>query len=80
MDLAVDVEYAISPGLAIRGDFGDLGQDLELRASYAIPSRDVTFFAGYRYSSLDASGGQDGVGYDADLKIDGFQLGLTVSL
>lgn len=79
-DLAFQAEYAISPRLRVRGDYRDIGQDLELRASYTIPLRDVTFFAGYRYSELTARGGVDMVDYYADLVIDGFQLGLTVSL
>lgn len=80
MELTFDADYAISPYLAVRGDLGGVGQDLELRASYAIPLRDVTFFAGYRYSEFQADGTIGVVGYDADLVLDGWQFGLTVSL
>ncbi|MCR9247742.1 MAG: hypothetical protein NXI31_22165 [bacterium] len=79
-DLAFDVDYAISPHLIVRGDYNDVNQNLEMRASYAIPLRDVTFFAGFRYNELNGNGRTDMVDYDADLVIDGFQFGMTVSL
>ncbi|MCA8973893.1 MAG: hypothetical protein KDC98_04190 [Planctomycetes bacterium] len=79
-DLTLDLDYALCPNLTTRGDFGDINHDIEVRASYSIPLRDVTFFAGYRYSSLDAVGTTDKLAYDAALQIDGFQFGLTVSL
>jgi len=78
-NMAFDVDYAICPDVALGGDFGGVMQDIELRASYTLPMRDVTFFAGYRYSDLEADGHAGSLGYDADLRIDGFQLGITVS-
>lgn len=78
-DAAFDVEYAISPGLVIDGDFEDVMQDVELRASYTLPQHDVTFFGAWRWSTLKASGSADGFGYDADLVIDGFQFGVSLS-
>lgn len=79
LDFAFDLDYAISPDLALGGDWGGVQQDFELRASYTLPMRDVTFFGGWRYSTLEADGTMGGLGYDADLVIDGFQFGVTVS-
>jgi hypothetical protein len=76
---ALDVDYAISPHLEFTGDFEGVQHDLELRASYTLPMRDITFFGGYRYSVLEAEGNVGVLGYEADLRIDGFQFGLTVS-
>ncbi len=78
-DFAFDADYAASPEIVLSGDFEDLLQDLELRASYTMPLHDVTFFAGYRLSALTAKGDANGFGYDADLTIDGFQFGLSVT-
>ena len=78
-NIAFDVDYAISPNLDLSGDFGGVLQDLELRASYTLPMRDITFFGGYRYSTLEADGHAGVLAYDADLRIDGFQFGLVVS-
>ena len=79
-EIAVDLDYMISPHFVLGGDFDGVNQDLELRASYAIPLRDFTFFAGYRYSQLTAGGKADNAEYAAKLFIDGFQFGLTVSI
>ncbi len=78
-DVALDLDYAISPDLALGGDYGGTQQDFEARLSYRIPMRDVTFFGGYRYSEFPAKGSADGFGYDADLKLDGFQFGLVLT-
>jgi hypothetical protein len=78
-DVAFDLDYAVSPGLTLGGDWDGLQQDIELRASYTLPMRDVTFFGGWRYSTLEATGTMSGLEYDADLGIDGFQLGVTFS-
>jgi hypothetical protein len=74
----VEGDYAISPGLALGGDYENLQQDLEMRVTYNLPLYDVTFFAGFRYSQLQAEGRVDGFGYDADLSIDGYQFGVTL--
>jgi hypothetical protein len=78
-DVGFDVEYAASPNLVIRGDFEGFQQDLELRATYTIPMRDVTFFAGYRYSDFRAESNAAGLPYDADLVLDGFNFGVVVT-
>lgn len=78
-DVALDVEYAASPGLTLGGDFEGLQQDLEARLSYTLPMRDVTFFGGFRYSELPAEGSAGGLRYDADLVLDGFQFGLVLT-
>ncbi len=78
-DWAFDVDYAISPEIVLGGDFDGVLQDLELRLGYTMPLHDVTFFGGYRLSTLEARGHADGFRYDADLTIDGFQLGVSVT-
>ncbi len=78
-EFALDVDYAISPDLDLGGEMEGTLQDFEIRASYAVPLRDVTFFAGWRYSDLEAAGTEGGLRYDADLVLDGFQFGVTVT-
>lgn len=79
-DFAVDVDYTISPELGLGGDFDGTLHDVEARASYTLPMRDVTFFAGYRYCTLPAEGHVDRLGFDAEFVLDGFQVGVTVPL
>ncbi len=77
-DFSLDLDYAISPDLSLSGDFTDTLQDMEFRLSYAVPLRDMTFFAGFRYSQIQAEGNQGTFRYDADLTLDGYQLGLQI--
>jgi hypothetical protein len=74
-----DIDYGVSPDLALRGDFGRLQQDLELRIGYTVPLREITVFAGYRFCDLDASGREGAVGYRADLQLEGFQFGVAMT-
>lgn len=76
---AFDAEYAISPDLVLGGDFAGTMQDIEVRLGYTLPLHDITFFGGWRYSVLPAEGTFDGFAYDADLTIDGFQFGVSVT-
>jgi hypothetical protein len=78
-DWAFDVDYAISPELVLGGDLDGVLQDLELRLQYTLPLHDVTFFGGYRLSTFEADGDANGFRYGADLTIDGFQFGLSVT-
>jgi hypothetical protein len=78
-DWAFDAEYAASPGIVLSGDFEHLLQDLELRLSYTMPLHDVTFFGGWRLSTFEAKGRADVFSWDADLTIDGFQLGVSLT-
>lgn len=78
-DWSFDTDYAISPQLVLGGDFENVMQDLELRVAYAVPMHDVTFFGGYRFSAFEAKGRADVYDYRADLQIDGFQVGVSVS-
>jgi hypothetical protein len=78
-DAALDVDYAISPNLVIDGDYDGVLQDVEARLSYTLAMRDVTFFGSYRYSTFPAEGKANGFAYEADLILDGFQLGVTVT-
>lgn len=78
--LQLDVDIAVAPeGFVIGGDIEDFSQDIEARLSYRLPQRDISFFAGVRYSEFSASGIANGFRFDNDMKIDGFQLGLTVT-
>jgi hypothetical protein len=76
--VSLDLDYAICPSLTT-GDFDGTQHDIEARFSYAVPFQDVTMFAGYRYSVLRAEGDQDGFGWQSDLRVDGVQLGVTVT-
>lgn len=76
--VGVELDYAISPGLVLGGDFEDVQHDLEVRGTYNVPLYDVTFFAGYRWSQLHAEGDAGALGYDADLVVDGFQFGASL--
>lgn len=78
-DFALDLEYAVSPGAVLSGDYEGWLQDLEARASYRLPQRDIRFFAGMRYSTLPAEGRAGDLRYDADLILDGFQFGFSVT-
>lgn len=78
-NLSFDLEYAFSPDLALGGEFDGFQQDVEARLSYTLPLRDLTFFAGYRYSDLGASGHEGRFAYDADLVLDGFQFGVVLA-
>jgi hypothetical protein len=78
-EFGLDFDYAISPNLSLGGDHEGVQQDAELRASWTMPLHDVTFFAGYRYSRIEAEGVANGFEYDADLVIDGFQFGVSVT-
>ena len=75
---AFDFDYAIAPGL-VTGDYDGMQQDIEARLSYSVPFQDVTLFAGYRYSLFSAKGNEGGLAYDSDLRLDGYQFGITVS-
>jgi hypothetical protein len=75
--VAVDLEYAISPELQT-GDWTGVLHDVEARLAYTVPFQDVTLFAGYRFSTLEAEGSEGGLAFDSDLTIDGFQFGVVV--
>jgi hypothetical protein len=77
---AFDLDYAAAPEeLVLSGDVEDFSQDIEARLSYRLPQRDISFFAGLRYSTISASGDANGFRYDNEMTIDGFQLGFTVT-
>lgn len=78
-DFAFDADYSVSPEFELSGDLEGLMQDLELRASWNMALHDVTFFGGYRLSTFAAKGFAGTFAYDADLIIDGFQFGVTVT-
>lgn len=77
---AFDLDYAAAPEeFVLSGDVEDFSQDIEARLSYRLPQRDISFFAGLRYSTISASGDANGFRYDNEMTIDGFQLGFTVT-
>lgn len=78
-EFALDAEYAISPHAVLGGDFDGTLQDIEVRASYTLQQRDMTFFAAWRYSDLPADGSTGGLRWDADLVLDGFQFGVVLT-
>ncbi len=78
-DVELDVDYAISPEVVLSGDYDGVLQDVEARLSYRLPQRDIRLFAGFRYSELPSQGTANGFRYDADLVLDGLQLGFLVT-
>ncbi len=76
--VSLDIEYALSPDLQ-SGEWDDITQDFETRLSYAVPFQDVTVFAGWRYATLNGSGSAGGLDYDADMTLDGYQFGVTIT-
>jgi hypothetical protein len=77
---AFDLDYAVAPEeFVLSGDMEDFSQDIEARLSYRLPQRDISFFAGMRYSTISASGDANGFNYKNDMTIDGFQLGFTIT-
>jgi len=76
--LSLNVDYAISPELQFGGDYDGTQQDFETWLSYAVPYQDVSLFAGFRYSVLEGNGSSSGLEYQADLRLDGFQFGMSV--
>ena len=80
-NLALDLDYAFAPeAFVVGGEVKGLSQDFEALLSYQLPQGDMRLFAGYRYSELAASGDVDGLSFENDLVIDGFQLGVVVTL
>jgi len=77
--LAFVLEYAISPDLSFGGEFQGTQQDFEARLTYMVPFQDIGLFVGYRYSTMSVEGVEGGLGFDGNLKLDGIQLGVTVS-
>ena len=80
MQFSLDIDYAAAPEVfVISGDMEDFSQDLEARLSYQLPQRDMSLFAGVRYSVFHASGDANGFRYENDMIIDGFQFGVAVT-
>ena len=77
-ELRCDIDYGISPELQFGGDFDGVLQDLELRLGWTFARQDVTVFGGWRRSELPADGHEGALGFDADLVLQGFQLGMSV--
>lgn len=78
-EVALDVEYAISPpGFDFGGDFKGTSQDFETRLSYEFEMHDVEVFVAYRHSSFQVNGSEDGQNYTGDFVLDGLQVGMRV--
>ena len=80
MALSLDVDYVVSPeALVLSGEIEGLSQDIETRLSYQLPQRDISFFAGLRYSEFSGNGEAGSFEYDSDMVIDGMQFGISVT-
>ena len=77
--VSLDAEYALCPDVAVAGDVDGWLHDLELRAAWAMPYVDVTLFAGWRLATLEAATTSAGARRTADLQLDGWLLGVSVS-
>lgn len=69
-------DYGYSDGWEMGGDFEGEMQDLEIYLRYELENPRVILFGGWRRSELPISGVQDGLDYDMDLVLAGFQLGI----
>lgn len=80
MAFSLDIDYVVAPEvLVLSGDIEGLSQDIETRLSYQLPQRDISFFAGLRYSEFSGSGEASSFEYDSDMIIDGMQFGISVT-
>ena len=80
MAFSLDVDYVVSPeALVLAGEIEGLSQDIETRLSYQLPQRDISFFAGLRYSEFSGNGEAGSFEYDSDMVIDGMQFGISVT-
>ena len=77
---SLDLDYAGAPAfLVLSGDIEGLSQDFEARLSYRLPQRDISFFAGLRYTEFSGTGMAGSFQYDSDMVIDGMQFGVKVT-
>lgn len=77
---SLDLDYAAAPeSLVLSGDIEGLSQDIEARLSYRLPQRDISFFAGLRYTEFSGKGMAGSFQYDSDMVIDGMQFGINVT-
>jgi hypothetical protein len=77
---SLDLDYAGAPAfLVLSGDIEGLSQDIEARLSYRLPQRDISFFAGLRYTEFSGKGMAGSFQYDSDMVIDGMQFGVKVT-
>jgi hypothetical protein len=76
MGFGLEMDYAISPDITFGGDFDGVLQDLELMGTYTFEDQDLTVYAGYRRSYLEANGNEGPLVYEVDFIIDGYVLGI----
>ena len=76
--VSLNLDWAYHVGVDFGGDFAGRMQDIELIGRYEFVRQDVTLFAGYRYTELPAKGRENDLEYRADLRLEGFQLGLQL--
>lgn len=75
---SINLDWAYDDGIDFGGDFDGRLQDVELTGRYEFAGQDVTLIAGYRVSDLPVKGTQGSFDYAADLRLEGFQLGMLL--
>ncbi|MEZ5967361.1 MAG: hypothetical protein R3F56_26220 [Planctomycetota bacterium] len=75
---SLNLDWAYVDGIGFGRDFDGRMQDVEVTGRYGFGAQDATIFAGYRYTELPAQGREGGLAYRADLRLEGFQVGMQV--
>lgn len=73
--VSLNLDWAYNDGVDFGGDFDGRMQDVELTGRYEFALQEVAVFAGYRFSEFPASGHEAELGYELDLRLDGWFIG-----
>jgi len=79
LGLGLQLDYAINPDLTFGSDFDGAMQDLGVTLIYNFVDQGVELTAGWRRSEIPTQGGENGLAFDTDFRLEGFILGLTAS-
>lgn len=76
---AVNLDYAIDPGVHLGGSYEDILQDVALSLRYtALPDQDVDLIVGWRRFDLNASDSNDDLRWETKWKLDGFFFAVSI--
>lgn len=75
---SINLDWAYVDGIDFGGDFDGRMQDVELTGRYEFVRQDVTVFVGYRFTELPARGQEGDFAYEANLRLEGYQLGMQL--
>ena len=76
---AVQLDYAIDPGIHLGGSYEGTMQDMSVSLRYAaLPDQDVDLILGWRRFDLFASGSSEGQRWETDWKLEGFFFAVAI--